>query len=408
MNKQIALTTLYRNQIESGDLSGFLDFVKSLGILAPEKAEANIVRQLQAKVGFFIDGYNEDPRELYQIPEVRNYIRQVQASWPYGLFFFGSHAGNLNLLILSHVDVNVERQGQSVEIKFHTSGGEVDRFIQSATPAIIRLTAQIKWTEDLAIQFLSDTAKQFRRGLGGPSVDRDEDKRERHAEFIGSQKDELSAFAREGFAENGRGALLVTPPDQGGYGCQIIYATHAMLLNTPGFDSYHRLHEMVASHDPEKQFVICILEPDSMDSYTAGLSAPKQQQAGFFTSADGNPSAEADVEKFQKYIVPRFDVLAEFGRKCHAKFGRGAVVLNVNEYEDLETGDAEANYASLGNLLKNESFAGFETFINKVKTYDPDVFTVLLVSDRQSARFYSLSLPPKVKADESIPAMAGF
>jgi hypothetical protein len=395
MSRQIALTTFYRNQIESGDISAFLDYVNSLGILEPEKAEANIIRQLQAKVGFFIDGYNDDTRELFQIPEVRNYIHKVQASWPYGLYFFGGHAGNLNLLILSHIEMKVERQGQSNELKLLMSGGEVDRFIQSATPAIVRLTARIKWTEERAARFLSDVATQFNRGMGGPTADSEEDKRQRHAEFIGSQKDKLSIFAREGFAENGRGAILVTPPDQGGYGCQIVFAKHDMLLNTPGFDSYHRLHEMVAGYDPDKQFVICLLEPDSMDAYTAGLSAAKQDQAVFLTSAAGNTSAEEDIVKFQKYIAPRSEVLAEFGRESYSKFGRGAVVLIMDEYEDLETGDAEAKYASLGNLLKNENFATFETFIKKVKTYDPDVFTVLFVSDRHSARFFSLSLTPQ-------------
>ena len=91
MSQQIVLTTFNKNQIEAGDIGIFLEIVESLGILEPEQAHADTVRKLQSKVGFFIDGYNDDPRELYQIPEVRHFIQQIQARWPYGLYFFGNH-----------------------------------------------------------------------------------------------------------------------------------------------------------------------------------------------------------------------------------------------------------------------------------------------------------------------------
>jgi hypothetical protein len=39
------------------------------------------------RVSVVIDGYNADPRELFEIPEVRRYIQELDALWPYWFFF---------------------------------------------------------------------------------------------------------------------------------------------------------------------------------------------------------------------------------------------------------------------------------------------------------------------------------
>jgi hypothetical protein len=36
-----------------------------------------------------IDGYNDNPDEIYAIPEIRSYWQKLDAHWPY-IFFFGS------------------------------------------------------------------------------------------------------------------------------------------------------------------------------------------------------------------------------------------------------------------------------------------------------------------------------
>lgn len=79
-------------------------------------------------------------------------------------------------------------------------------------------------------------------------------------------------------------------------------------------------------------------------------------------------------------------------RTRYSNFGCGAVVLIMDKYEDLDDGKANVLYASRENLMQNDHFATFATFIKKVDTCDPGAFTVLFVFDRHSARFYRLSL----------------
>lgn len=70
-----------RDQIESDDIS---EPLKALRQLAdnPEKAVA-----ASGRISIVIDGYDADPRELFEIPEVRRYIKALDEMWPYWFFF---------------------------------------------------------------------------------------------------------------------------------------------------------------------------------------------------------------------------------------------------------------------------------------------------------------------------------
>jgi hypothetical protein len=46
-----------------------------------------------------VDGYNHDPRELVDIPEVRSLLRRLEAEWPYWAFFFNQVDDSIKLLL---------------------------------------------------------------------------------------------------------------------------------------------------------------------------------------------------------------------------------------------------------------------------------------------------------------------
>jgi hypothetical protein len=46
-----------------------------------------------------VDGYNNDPRELVDIPEVRALLRGLEAEWPYWAFFFNQVDDSIKLLL---------------------------------------------------------------------------------------------------------------------------------------------------------------------------------------------------------------------------------------------------------------------------------------------------------------------
>jgi len=70
-----------REQILAMDLQEPLTVLRQLAG-NPEKAVSACGR-----ISLVIDGYNTDSRELFEIPEVRRYIQQLDAMWPYWFFY---------------------------------------------------------------------------------------------------------------------------------------------------------------------------------------------------------------------------------------------------------------------------------------------------------------------------------
>ena len=51
-------------------------------------AGAGRLHDMHGKVRFAIHGYDRDRRELFEIPEVRLFLRELSAEWPY--FFYAA------------------------------------------------------------------------------------------------------------------------------------------------------------------------------------------------------------------------------------------------------------------------------------------------------------------------------
>jgi hypothetical protein len=52
------------------------------------------------KFQFVVDGWNDDPNELYAIPEIRKFYQHFQNVWPYWFFFCDLHTETLQMMIL--------------------------------------------------------------------------------------------------------------------------------------------------------------------------------------------------------------------------------------------------------------------------------------------------------------------
>ena len=71
-----------RSKVEREDFSHFL------GMYGPDKLPTG--RRLRAMMNsmlFCIGGYDHDPREIYKIPEVRQFYRKFHDAWPYWFYF---------------------------------------------------------------------------------------------------------------------------------------------------------------------------------------------------------------------------------------------------------------------------------------------------------------------------------
>jgi hypothetical protein len=72
-----------RKQVEDCDID---DLLKSLSVYLKNKE--NVIKGRE-KTAISFSGYDDDPRELYEIPEVRKYVSALDAAFPY-LFYFCS------------------------------------------------------------------------------------------------------------------------------------------------------------------------------------------------------------------------------------------------------------------------------------------------------------------------------
>ena len=95
-----------RQEIESGDTSQVLSTLNVL-LGTPEAALRN-----RERVAMSVYGYETDPRELWDVPEVRDYLHALDDEFPYWFWFLDKTQPFLQVVILCHVDVERVGSGQ--------------------------------------------------------------------------------------------------------------------------------------------------------------------------------------------------------------------------------------------------------------------------------------------------------
>ncbi len=73
-----------KESIEQCDTSGLLAYFEGL------KGTKKSMRRSQGKVSFFVKGYDEDPRELFEIPEVVSYFEKLEPEVKYWFYFLST------------------------------------------------------------------------------------------------------------------------------------------------------------------------------------------------------------------------------------------------------------------------------------------------------------------------------
>lgn len=81
-----------RRQVEEAD------FASVLVNLKPFTATREDAWLYRGQMVLSVDGYNEDPRELVDIPQVREFLGVLERQWPYWAFFFNQVDDSIKLL----------------------------------------------------------------------------------------------------------------------------------------------------------------------------------------------------------------------------------------------------------------------------------------------------------------------
>src|SRR5436190_21009397 len=71
-----------------------------LSLYAPDKLPTGRrLREMMNSMVFAVDGYNDDPREIQIIPEVRLFYSVLHAVWPYWLYFCNLDQVGLKMML---------------------------------------------------------------------------------------------------------------------------------------------------------------------------------------------------------------------------------------------------------------------------------------------------------------------
>ena len=82
-----------RREVEAADLASVLSRLK---VFLATREDA---WRYRGQMTLVVDGYNNDPRELVDIAEVRALLRGLEAAWPYWAYFFNQVDDSIKLLL---------------------------------------------------------------------------------------------------------------------------------------------------------------------------------------------------------------------------------------------------------------------------------------------------------------------
>jgi len=83
-----------RQDVENGDTSAPLAILKRL-VSTPD-----MIRSFRTRVGIAFDGYNQARDELFEIPEVRDFVHALDTEFPYWLYFLSREYSGFQCIVL--------------------------------------------------------------------------------------------------------------------------------------------------------------------------------------------------------------------------------------------------------------------------------------------------------------------
>lgn len=122
----LLLITVPRTDIESGDITFALDSLHRIS------DSQKLAKKYKESIDLSVFGYEDDPRELYEIPEVRNWMQKLDKQFPYWLYFLSKETRSLAFIPLALCDFYIDRKLRIIEI----SNPCLSRYIEAHFPAM--------------------------------------------------------------------------------------------------------------------------------------------------------------------------------------------------------------------------------------------------------------------------------
>lgn len=90
---ELMVIAITRESVDTGDTAPLLE---KLSLLSSSREAA---LKWEGKLTFYFDGWDQDPRETAEIPEIRTFFRKVTSAWPYW-FHFSEKVGDTVMHVL--------------------------------------------------------------------------------------------------------------------------------------------------------------------------------------------------------------------------------------------------------------------------------------------------------------------
>ena len=94
MGSDLIFYQFSRSKVERGDFSHFLS------LYTPDRLPAGRrLREMMDCIVFCIEGYDDDPREIHSISEIRRFYSAFHDAWPYWLYFCNLDVGTMKAMV---------------------------------------------------------------------------------------------------------------------------------------------------------------------------------------------------------------------------------------------------------------------------------------------------------------------
>lgn len=149
------IVTISRNEVIAGDVSA------ATSVLAGLTKTPDTARSMFERVDVSFHGYDQDTRELFEIPEVRDFVYKLDDVFPFWLFFLSKQNLGLQAIALCFLPPFLTEQAKKAVLPQH-----LERLLNKRWwPAMNQICEFVGFTEDDIEQLSERVMRYF---LNGP------------------------------------------------------------------------------------------------------------------------------------------------------------------------------------------------------------------------------------------------
>lgn len=146
MADQLIVLSLLRQDIEAGNIN------RAYGVLADLASSADRAIKHRGSLVFMFQGYDHDPREVYSIPEIREFFNNLANAWPYWAWFMQSVSAMPFISLLMTLLTPGEKVVDGKRLGWSTKPGNVALVLEDLLTSVDELGGRLDLPSPLIIE----------------------------------------------------------------------------------------------------------------------------------------------------------------------------------------------------------------------------------------------------------------